>query len=193
MQESRTVRLAVGVMSLALAATTATAADWHQFRGPDRLGKTEVRGLLTSWDEGQPREVWRKAIGSGYSAVSVVGDRLYTMAADGDDEVVLCLDAASGEVVWKTSVGAGKEELFPEGGPRSTPTIDGDLVFAASSNAHLVALSVKDGSVRWRQDLAELGPAPRFGYSVSPSRGPGPGHRRGRQAGRRARSGGLPP
>ncbi len=59
-----------------------TVHDWAQFRGPDRDGISTETGLLTTWPEEGPKEVWRIAIGEGYSAISVVGDRLYTMDSD---------------------------------------------------------------------------------------------------------------
>ena len=77
----------VGSLALALVALVSTtgaalAQDWGQFRGPGRTGVAAGAGLLQSWDEGQPRELWRREIGGGFSAVTAVGERLYTMALE---------------------------------------------------------------------------------------------------------------
>jgi len=153
-------------MLLLTVAAAAGSEDWPQYRGPQRQGRTDDEGLLSSWEVGQPAELWRRPIGIGYSAVTVADGRLYTMAASGEDEVVLCLDAESGEVVWTTSVGPSGSSDMEDSGPRSTPTVADGIVYTASSAARLVALSAADGSVVWERELG--GPAPRFGYSVSP-------------------------
>ena len=158
--------VAVGALAL-LAATPSPAQDWPWFRGSAREGTVRVDGILRSWGETGPREIWRREIGGGYSSVSAVGDRLYTMAGEGEQEVVLAIDAATGETVWSTAIGT-TGEAFPENGPRATPTVVGDRLFAASSQGDLAALALADGSVLWKKDLKEWGPPPRFGYSTSP-------------------------
>jgi outer membrane protein assembly factor BamB len=134
----------------------------------DREGVGSEAGLLTQWEEGQPAIVWHQPIGSGYSAVTIVGDRLYTMAADESAELVLCLAAATGETIWKIAVGPFVQAELGDGGPRSTPTVDDGVVFTATSQSTLLALDADDGSILWKRDLTELGKVPRFGYSTSP-------------------------
>ncbi len=143
-----------------------SAADWPQYRGPRRHGTSSESALLTRWGPGEPREVWRREIGAGYSGVTVVDGRAYTMAAGPEEEVTLCLDAETGATLWETGVGPSKESDLGDTGPRSTPTVVGDTVYTASSAGRLVALSTADGSVRWSRDFE--GDAPRFGFSVSP-------------------------
>ena len=146
----------------------AGAGEWPQYRGPERRGTSGESGFLASWGEGQPAEAWRRPIGAGYSGVAMAGGRLFTMAVAGDEEVVLCLDPESGEELWRTAVGPAREEELGDGGPRSTPSVAGGMVYAASASARLVALAAADGSLVWQRELAPAGAAPRFGYSVSP-------------------------
>jgi outer membrane protein assembly factor BamB len=153
---------------LALAMARPVASDWPQYRGPERDGVAAPQALLGSWPDDGPRVLWRRPIGSGYSGVSIVGDRLYTMDADGERERVVCLDRSTGETVWQADVGPFVEAELGDGGPRSTPTVAGGVVYAVSSQSRLVALAAADGTPRWQADLTELGPVPRFGYSVSP-------------------------
>ncbi len=156
----------VGV--LCAASGFATASDWPQFRGPERQGTSGESGLLGRWSDGQPAEVWRRAIGVGYSTVTTAGGRLYTMAASEGDEYVLALDPASGDELWRAPVGPSKVSDMDDSGPRSSPTVAGDVVYAASSSARLVALSAVDGALLWQHELMPPDQAPRFGYSLSP-------------------------
>lgn len=155
-------------MALLAAPNLASAGDWSQYRGPDRAGAVGAAGLLESWTADRPREVWRRPIGGGYSSVSVAGGRVFTMSTRGDEDTVLCLDEASGETLWELGVGGSETEKFPEGGPRSTPTVDGDRLYVVSSGARMLALSIEDGAIAWEKDLTQWGKPPRFGYASSP-------------------------
>ena len=143
-------------------------AEWSQYRGPERHGAVPAGRFLDSWGEGEPRQLWRSAVGAGFSSITVAAGRVFTMSSNGEEETVLCLDEMSGRTLWELEVGTSSTDKFPEGGPRSTPTVDGDWVYAVSSAARMLALSTADGTIRWQKDLTEWGPAPRFGYSMSP-------------------------
>lgn len=160
--------LLAGVAALCIVSGSATAGDWPQFRGPDRHGTSGESGLLAGWVEEQPAEVWRRSIGAGYSTVTMADGRLYTMAAADGEDFVLCLDPASGDELWRVSVGPSKVSDMDDSGPRSSPTVAGGLVYAASSSARLVALAAADGALVWERELTGEESAPRFGYSISP-------------------------
>jgi outer membrane protein assembly factor BamB len=156
------------VVALTVVGAAVRGADWPQYRGPGRDGIAREGGLLESWAGGQPTVVWRRSIGTGYSAVSAVSDRLYTLDADEQREHALCLNAPSGETLWQVELGEFVQAELGDGGPRSTPTVVDGVVYAVSSQARLVALDAVDGRLLWDRDLTELGPVPRFGYAVSP-------------------------
>lgn len=158
--------LVMVVLVAGLVGAPARAGDWPQFRGPSRDATAEEKNLLGSWPAAGPREVWRRPIGAGYSAVSAVGKQLFTMAAEGEREWLLCLDAATGESLWSTDVGPSQPSDLGDTGPRTTPLVDGDRVFGASSAGTLYALDSKNGAIVWQRGFE--GPAPRFGYAVSP-------------------------
>ena len=159
-------------LALAVALSAALASDWPQFRGPQRDGCSPETGLMRAWPESGPREAWRKKIGPGYSGVSVVNGRLYTMYAegDGDDakEYAFALDLADGKQIWRTEVGKRYDEQFGKG-PRATPTVDGDTVYVLGSLGTLKALAASDGAERWKLELTEAFGAqvPQWGFSVS--------------------------
>src|SRR5206468_7091235 len=117
--------------------------DWPQWRGPQRSGVSQETGLLKEWPAGGPKLLWRvKEIGNGYSTPSVVGNRLYVLANKGmDDEFVLALDVSQGEQIWTTRIG----KVGPNQGPqypaaRSTPTVDGAVLYALGSDGDLACL-----------------------------------------------------
>lgn len=153
------------------AAVAASASDWPQFRGPERTGISKETGLMKSWPKGGPQLLWTSTeVGIGYSSYSVVGDRLYTLGAEEDSEYVYAVDATNGKRLWACKLGA----IFKEGhgdGPRGTPTIDGEVLYAISGKGDLVCAEVATGKARWHVSLtSDLGGRimSGWGYSESP-------------------------
>lgn len=135
-----------------------SAADWPQWRGPNRTGVSEEKGLLQSWPDKGPALAWTfENCGLGFSGFSIVGDRLYTMGARNEETYVIALDAAKGKEVWSTKVGKifTYDGNYWGDGPRSTPTVDGDLLYALGGRGDLVCLQVKDGKEVWRVNLMQ--------------------------------------
>ncbi len=163
---------AVAVIVVAAAGVFAAFAedtDWPQYRGPNRDGVSSETGLLGEWPEGGPREIWRTSLGHGFSGISISAGRIYTMIGAGSEEFVVCLDVATGKEIWRRRTDSNFKDRFGDG-PRSTPTVDGELVFALSAKGKLHALSTKDGQPVWVKDFPkEFGAEiPRWGYSSSP-------------------------
>jgi outer membrane protein assembly factor BamB len=155
---------------LALVAT-GWANDWPQYRGPNRDDVSVEKGLLPQWPEGGPKLLWTFATaGLGYSGPAVVGGRYYTIGARGDSEFLIALDVdkvkdGAPAEAWAVKVGA----LFDfqgnnwSAGPSSTPTVDGDAVYALGGNGDLICVAATDGKLRWRMNLptaleAEINP-----------------------------------
>ena len=141
----------------ALAANSLFAADWPQWRGPQRDGVSHETGLLKEWPKDGPKQIWKvDDVGSGYSTPAVVGDRIYLLGNKGlDDEFVAALDVKDGSKVWSTSLGkVGKPDQKPSyPAARSTPTVDSELIFALSSDGDLVCLDAASGSKRWGKNI----------------------------------------
>jgi len=168
MRDIRSASTAVA-LGLAMALTPAAAADWPQFRGPGRDGISAETGLASDWGEQGPPVLWRTVLGEGYSGMSVADGRLVTMAGRGADELVLAFDADSGEELWRYRIG-DKWRDGQGNGPRSTPTIRGNVVYAVGAHGTLAALSASDGKELWAHDLEKEYRAriPRWGMSSSP-------------------------
>jgi hypothetical protein len=154
-------------------------ADWPGFRGPDR--DSVVRGvrIATDWSATPPVELWRRAVGPGWSSVAVSGGRLYTQEQRGDEEVVACYDEASGAPVWTHTDHARFFESNGGAGPRGTPTLSGGRVYTLGATGLVNALDAADGTLVWSRDattdteaIPSMGGGakklPDWGYSSSP-------------------------
>jgi outer membrane protein assembly factor BamB len=157
-------------------ATFAAGSDWPQWRGPNRDGVSTEIGLLKEWPKGGPKLAWKiKIDGVGYSSPVIVGDKLFVSAASDDEngknEYVLCLNVKDGSQRWKTDLpeNEGKYLTAWGSGPRSSPTVDGNFVYALSARGELVCLKTADGSRVWAVSLTKDfgGGIPGWGYSES--------------------------
>ena len=147
-----------------VATDTNAAGEWPGFRGPGRDGVVRGLRIATDWTATPPVEVWRRAVGPGWSSFSVHGNRIYTQEQRGEDEVVACYDAATGAPVWSHSDKARFFETVGGPGPRGTPTLHGGRVYALGATGVLNALDADDGAVVWSRDAAGDGePTPSMG------------------------------
>ena len=134
-------------------AQTANNASWPQWRGPNRDGVSKETGLLKQWPAEGPALVWKAAgAGRGYSSFSVANGRLYTMGLRGDREFVVAFDVATGKEAWATPNGNAFRNDRGDG-PRGTPTVDGDRVYALGGNGDLSALNARTGQVVWAKNI----------------------------------------
>lgn len=151
-----------------------STSNWPQWRGPQRDGVSQEKGLLKEWPREGPKLLWQlNDIGDGYSTPAIVGDRLYLMSNRGmDNEFVQALSTVDGKVIWTTRVGnVGNPEQNPKyPKARSTPTVDGDLLYALGSDGDLVCLETKTGKIRWQKSLRkDFGGKPHeWAYAESP-------------------------
>ena len=146
-----------------------STAEWAQWRGPNRDGISSETGFLKNWPKEGPKVLWHIPFGNGYSGISIAQGKVYTMAAEGDDEFVICLDVSNGEEVWRFRSGAKFTESRGDG-PRSMPTVHGDSVFALGAEGKLYALNAHDGTQLWSHDFVEEfdSKIPTWGFSSSP-------------------------
>lgn len=147
----------------------AAVPDWGQFRGPNRDCHSPDTGLLAPWPQGGPPLAWKvKGIGSGFSSMSVVGGKIYTMGDVGDSATVSALAAADGKLLWQAKIGP-KADPGGYAGTRSTPATDGTLVFALGQQGDLVCLQAATGAPVWKRNLRDFGGSRGgWGYAESP-------------------------
>lgn len=142
-----------GLMALALgAAAAAPSTEWPQWRGPNRDGLSSDTGLLPSWPAGGPPLAFKATgLGRGFSSVALSGGRIYTLGDRAGTQQLLALDEKDGKLLWSAQVGAVWDDSY--GGPRSTPSLDGGLVYALGSHGDLVCVDAQTGQERWRRHM----------------------------------------
>lgn len=149
----RILPLALVTSVAAFAAVPAFADDWPQWRGKERDGRSSESGLLERWPDGGPPLAFRASgLGKGYSSLAVVGERIFTTGDHGDTQYVIAVKRSDGSPVWKSAVGPSWEDEYV--GARSTPTVDGERLYAVSTEGDVVALEVATGKEIWRRGLA---------------------------------------
>lgn len=163
------------VLLLALSSSTALAAadDWPHWRGPDRNGIAPEQGWSTA---GADEPLWKVDVGRGYSSPSVADGLLFTRGFHAEDgskqgvDATVCLDARTGEELWRHESPAELWDNMHGGGTLSTPTVDGDRVFVLSRLGTLWSFDAETGDVRFELDLpvSQGIEAGFFGLSSSP-------------------------
>src|SRR5439155_13156161 len=141
------------------------SGEWPQWRGPNRDGLSLETGLIRSWPKDGPPLRWQRFVGRGFSAPVIAQGRVYTMAQndrpEGPDipapataEAVICWNADSGKELWRFCYANRYEERMGSG-PRSTPAVDGDFIYAVGPTGIFHCLRADTGEKVWRHDLLE--------------------------------------
>jgi outer membrane protein assembly factor BamB len=170
MKNARVLLLAVLLLCLAQQALAQTAAIWPQWRGPNRDGISKETGLLKQWPAEGPPLVWKATgAGRGYSSFSVANGKLYTLGLRGDREFVIAFDVSTGKEAWATAHGSAFRNDRGDG-PRGTPTVDGDRVYALGGDGDLSALDAGTGKIIWTKNILKefRGSNITWGISESP-------------------------
>ncbi len=151
-----------------------SAANWPQWRGPVRDGISKETGLLQEWPAEGPKLLWQKSdLGDGYSTPTVVGNRIFLINNKGlEDEFVQALSVKDGKPLWTTHIGkVGKPKQNPSyPGARSTPTVDGKMLYALGSDGDLACMDIAKGKISWQKNLQTDfgGVSGTWAYSESP-------------------------
>jgi len=163
------------ILAAVLLSRPVLAADWLQWGGPHGDFTVDAKGLAEAWAPDGPKQLWKRPLGPGYSSILYKGGQLFTMYLDGDHEVVVSLDAITGETNWEHRYA---RKLWPDMsrqfglGPNSTPLIVGDRIISIGVAGQMRCLSLADGKLLWKHDLpGEYGRRKRveeYGYSASP-------------------------
>lgn len=168
---SMSVRVTVVICVLSsILGSAVSAADWPQFRGPNRDGVCQETGLLKQWPKDGPKLLWEIAgLGVGYSTVSIANGKLYTMGdgeLDGKKvQLVYAYDLKTQKRLWAAKVGGPHDD-----GPRCTPTVDGDFAYAIGTDGNVVCMATDSGKVIWTKNLlSDLGGASNPGWKFSES------------------------
>lgn len=137
-------------------ADSTSGSDWPTFLGPTGDGKSPETGIMTSWPEGGPRVVWQRRLSESYGIGSISRGRFYQFDRYGADARLTCMDAKSGEEIWKFEYPTDYVDMYGyNGGPRCSPVVDGDRVYIFGTEGMLHCLQTTDGAPTWKADTAE--------------------------------------
>jgi outer membrane protein assembly factor BamB len=145
-------------------------AQWPGFRGPNRDGAQRGATFSDDWQTQPPEELWRIQVGPAWSSFAVAEPYLITQEQRGENEAVVCYDSRSGEQVWEHSTPSRFFEALGGLGPRATPTIAGNKVYALGAEGWLMRIDARNGELDWKVDIRELADCdpPMWGFSTSP-------------------------
>ena len=165
---------------LAVAAAPVVADDWAQWRGPDRLAVWQEDGIIETFPEDGLKVKWRTPLRSGFAGPAVAGGRVFVLdwledpqsrTLDGTERLV-ALDEETGEVLWTHEWTTTYRMLMASYavGPRATPTVDGDRVYAVGATGRLFCFDAASGDVLWSKDyIAEYDTSvPTWGIASAP-------------------------
>lgn len=157
----------------ALLVVVPSAADWPQWRGSNRDGVTRDFAAPSTWPA-TLKETWKVTVGEGHSSPVTSEGRIYLLARQGEDEVVLCLEASTGKQLWRASYPAAYT-MNPAAtghgkGPKSTPVVSGGRLFSFGINGVLSCFDAKSGALHWRKEFSKQYPntSPLYGTAMSP-------------------------
>lgn len=154
MNRRRFCCLAVAVSPVAMRGAAAEP-EWPQWRGPERNGVSGETGLLKSWPAAGPPKLWSIAnLGEGYGSLAIKGGRIFVQGVKEGQSSVFCLNRADGKIIWTTGL-SRRLDQDRGGGPRGTPTLDGERLYALSENGELACLRAQDGSKLWRRNILQ--------------------------------------
>ena len=164
---STTIAFILSLSCLGLYSGSAASKEgyWPNFMGPHHNGTAsgEILGKVAI------HKIWETNVGIGFSSISVVGDRLYTIGNQNDTDTIYCLKVDNGQVIWKHSYPCKLNPNQYEGGPNSTPTYNNQRIYVLSKEGHIFCLDADNGKVIWSAHTKGMGiRPPRWGFSGSP-------------------------
>mgnify|MGYP000879475469 CR=1 FL=1 len=167
------VRATVATIVLMGIAGSSLAADWPQWQGPNRDGKSADTGLLKQWPENGPPLAWKiDKLGGGDGGPAIAAGRIFGMSNRGEEEVVWALSEKDGSEVWVTPLGPAFRQRASQGreGPACTPTVDGERLYVEGLAGNVACLQVADGKIVWQRSMTEDfgGRVPMWSYRESP-------------------------
>ena len=148
------LRISVIAVLIIFSNTNAFSQDWSQWRGTNRDSKVTGFKSPTSWPT-ELKQDWKVTVGFGDATPVLAGNKIYLNTRQGDQEVILCLDAATGKELWKNTYAAMAvtgPSASQHPGPRGTPAFSNGKVVTFGASGILSCLDASTGKLLWRKD-----------------------------------------
>ena len=157
------------ILALSLAASsTLVATDWPQRRGPSHNGISTETAWKAAFGADGPKQLWKASVGTGFSGVVIADGRAFTMGSGaGEKDFVVALDAGTGKELWRFTYAEPLNPKMYEGGPNSTPTVDGGSVYTASRSGKAHCLDAATGGIKWTVDLQQTAGNTKSDWGIS--------------------------
>jgi outer membrane protein assembly factor BamB len=143
----------------ALICSTAPAADWPNWRGPNYNGISSETGWNAHWQDDEHKILWEASLGAGFASMAVSNGKVYAMGNIDDKDILYCFDEATGKEIWKKSYNCPLYDKNHEGGPCATPTVDGDAIYTFSKDGDALRFEASTGEIVWHTNLSK-----KFGF-----------------------------
>jgi len=161
----------LSLISIVASGLQTSLADWPRFLGPSGNGIiAQDDAFNADWASYEPKVLWNRQIGIGCSSFAIVGEKVFTLGNQDNEDTVWCFDSESGKVIWKYTYDELKGAKYYTGGTSSTPTIDGDRVYTVSKRGKLLCFDISSGKVLWQKDYSDDfgGKRQSWGWAASP-------------------------
>lgn len=162
----KAMNVVVAMVLLVMMSMAAFAADWPNWRGPNWDGISTEK----DWDPlavNGTAPIWKAEVGVGFSAMVVAEGKVLTMGnVEKKTDVIWCLDAKTGKLLWKKEYPEPLKDNLYEGGPNATPTVADGKVYTISKSGKVFCLNLQDGSIIWNRELGIK--VPEWGFAGSP-------------------------
>jgi len=134
---------------------SALTNDYPQFLGPHRNGILDQPRLARDWNQNPPARLWSHQVGTAWSGFAISGNHAITQEQRNEEEAIICYDLVSGDLIWSYAYPAHYASSLAGEGPRATPTISGQKVYALGSTGMLNCLDLETGKLVWSKDVVQ--------------------------------------
>ena len=155
---------------LCFGALVLSAADWAQWRGPERNGKSTEKNWLSQWPSKGPKLLWEANVGKGFSAFTIAGGRAYISGNKDNQDSIYCFDIKTGKEVWVHRFAEPLHPKYYPGGTSASISIHDGIAYSFSKSGKAYALDAVTGKIKWSNDINKTTgiEMPTWGFASTP-------------------------